>query len=265
MSRLDDIIAHKRREIESLRSQVRKKDVLAKAEAAPPPRQFQSVLSNGRPSVIAEVKRASPSRGVIAHDFDPDEIAKAYERGGADAVSVLTDEKFFGGRDEDVQSVRRSIALPILRKDFVIDPLQIAQARAIGADAVLLIVRLLGDTELRAWREAAASLGMDALVEAHDEIEVRRAVDSGATLIGVNNRDLSTFDVDLSTSERLRPLIPSGVVAVSESGIATPEHAARMFQAGYDAVLVGEGIVSAQDRSAAVRRLKEHAGAGTVR
>jgi indole-3-glycerol phosphate synthase len=215
--------------------------------------------------VIAEVKRASPSRGVITGDFVPAEIGKAYECGGADAISVLTDEQFFAGSNEHLKSVRRSIALPVLRKDFVIDELQVVQSRAMGADAILLIVRLLDDDTLRAWRELAASMGMDALVEVHDENEVRRAVDSGATLIGVNNRDLSTFGVDLGTSERLCSLIPSDVVKVSESGILAPEDASRMFRAGYDAVLVGEGLVASEDRAAAVRRMKEHAGAGSLR
>lgn len=265
MSRLDEIVAEKRLEVGALRMDTRERELRAGAANAPAPLGFRQALLKGRPSVIAEVKRASPSRGVIARDFDPEEIAMAYERGGANAVSVLTDERFFAGSAEHLKAVRRSIALPILRKDFVIDPLQTVEARALGADAILLIVRLLDDISLRAWRELASSMGMDALVEAHDEVEVRRAVDSGAALIGVNNRDLSTFSVDLGTSERLRHLIPSDVVAVSESGLTTPEHATRMFQMGYDAVLVGEGVVAGQDRAAAVRRLKEHAGAGSLR
>lgn len=265
MSRLDEIVAQKRREVKTLRASVRERDLQAAAEGAVLPRSFRAVLLNGRPSVVAEVKRASPSRGIITNDFAPVEIATAYERGGADAVSVLTDETFFSGSNEHLKAVRSAIGLPVLRKDFVVDPLQIVEARSLGADAILLIVRLLDDISLREWRELASSMGMDVLVEAHDEIEVRRAVDSGATLIGVNNRDLSTFSVDLSTSERLRHLIPSGVVAVSESGISMPEHAARMFRAGYDAVLVGEGVVTAHDRAAAVRKLKEHAGSGPLR
>jgi indole-3-glycerol phosphate synthase len=265
MSRLDDIVAQKRGEVAALRLNGRERELWAEADAASAPRKFRDALMAGRPSVIAEVKRASPSRGVITDDFAPVEIGKAYERGGADAVSVLTDERFFFGSNEHLRAVRRSIALPVLRKDFVIDALQVVEARALGADAILLIVRLLDDGSLRAWRELAASMGMDALVEVHDEHEARRAVDSGATLIGVNNRDLATFKVDLETSERVRHLIPSDVVKVSESGIQSPEDAARMFRAGYDAVLVGEGLVTAEDRALAVRRMKEHAGAGSLR
>jgi indole-3-glycerol phosphate synthase len=265
LNRLEEIVAEKRREVDALRRSKGEESLSREAALAPPTRGFRSALVSGRPSVIAEVKRASPSRGVLLSEFDPAAIAADYVRGGADAVSVLTDRRFFAGSNDHLAAARDAIPVPVLRKDFIIDPLQILEARALGADAILLIVRLLDDTMLRTYHALASGCGMDVLVETHDEREVLRAVDAGASLIGVNNRDLSTFVVDLARSERLRPMIPAGVTTVSESGILLPEHAKRMVEAGFDAILVGEGVVKAPDKAMAVRRMKDHAGAGPLR
>lgn len=265
MSRLDEIVAQKWREVESLKDRQSLDHLQRAAASAAKARSFRSALDRGRPAVIAEVKRASPSRGVLAGELDPAHLAQSYAGAGADAVSVLTDERFFRGSNADLLAVRSAVDVPVLRKDFIVDPTQIYEARALGADAVLLIVRLLDDRSLVAFLEGASSLGMDALVEVHTEEEARRAVDAGARIVGVNNRDLATFQVDLGVSERLRPLIPTGVTTVSESGVLVPDDALRMFRAGFDAVLVGEGLVTAREPGEALRRLKDHARTGTLR
>ena len=211
-------------------------------------------------SVIAEIKRASPSRGVFPVQVDPPAVARAYLDGGAGAISVLTDEPFFHGSLADLAAAaavahERGRPAPALRKDFVIDPYQIVEARAHGADAVLLIVAALDDPALRSLLACARDYSLDALVEVHDERELDRAVVAGASLIGINNRDLRTFEVDLAVTERLAPQAPSDVVLVGESGIFTAAHATRLARAGVRAVLVGEGLILAPDRAAAVRAL----------
>jgi indole-3-glycerol phosphate synthase len=193
--------------------------------------------------VIAEVKRRSPSAGAIREEADPVETALLYEKGGASAISVLTDLEYFGGTLGDIERVTSHTKLPVIRKDFIIDELQILEARNAGASAVLLIVRLLGRESLRALRDIAHEAGMVALVEVHDDEELDIAIDSGARIIGVNNRDLDTLTIDLAVSERLIPRIPKGVTAVAESGLRSPDDVRRMADAGADAVLVGEALM----------------------
>lgn len=225
------------------------------AHAAAPTRDFSAALQGPGLSVIAEVKRRSPSAGDIAPSLDPARLAREYASGGAVALSVLTEPAFFGGSTEDLGAARNAVDLPVLRKDFVVDPVQVWESRAIGADAVLLIVAVLDDSVLRSALEAADEAGVGVLVEVHDEAEVDRAIGCGARMIGVNNRDLSTFEVDVSRAERMKDLLPAGIVTVAESGVTTPEGAARMAAAGYDAVLVGEAAVRAADRAGFIRRI----------
>lgn len=230
----------------------------AGARRAAPARDLAAALSGPGLAVIAEVKRRSPSRGPIDPDLDPAALAAAYERGGAAAVSVLTEPDHFGGSLADLAAVRDAVAVPVLRKDFVLHPAQVWQARAAGADAVLLITAVLDDALLAVLLEAAGEAGLTALVEVHTPDEARRAAGAGAEVIGVNNRDLGTFEVDPATAERIRPLL-GDAVAVAESGVSGPALAARMAAAGYDAILVGEAAVRAPDPAAFVAGL---AGAG---
>jgi indole-3-glycerol phosphate synthase len=206
--------------------------------------------------VIAEIKRRSPSKGDLAPDLDPASLAKAYVHGGAAAVSVLTDREFFGGSAEDLQSARAAVDVPVLRKDFVVSELDVCDARVMGADAVLLIVAALRDPELVKLHDLATDLGMDALVEVHDEIELKRAIAAGALIVGVNQRDLKTFEVDRNLARDLAEQMPADVVKVAESGIRGRQDAAALRAAGYDAILVGETVVTAADPAAAVRELE---------
>jgi indole-3-glycerol phosphate synthase len=201
------------------------------------------------------VKRASPSKGTIAEAFDPLAIARRYEAGGAAAVSVLTEKHFFRGDDSYLTEIRNVIGLPVLRKDFIVSERQVVEARALGADAVLLIAAILGDGAMRRLSRLAGELGMQSLFEAHDETEAKRVTDCGAQIVGINNRDLHIFEVSLTTFERLRPLIPEGALAVAESGIQTKDDALRMKDAGADAILVGESLMKAKDGAALVRAL----------
>ncbi len=222
----------------------------------PPPPDFRAALSAPGLSVIAEVKRRSPSRGSLAADLDPVLQSKRYAEGGASAISVLTEPSHFGGSNADLEAVRNSVSVPTLRKDFTLDPVQIWEAKAIGAGAVLLIVAILDDDTLAALHAEASLAGLAALVEVHSEEEAERALAIGAEIIGVNNRDLSTFETDLATAERIAPLIAGVAVKVGESGIHTAPDARRMAAAGYDAVLVGESLVRSQDPSALIRQLR---------
>lgn len=222
--------------------QSRRTELLDAAQAQPAPRDFARALVGPRLSVIAEVKRRSPSRGVIDAAVDPVGLAQQYEAGGAAAISVLTEPTFFDGSLHDLECVRRDVALPVLRKDFILDEAQIWEARAAGADSVLLIVAALEGSQLAELLAAARAVGMEPLVEVHTAADVEVALGAGARIVGVNNRDLTTFEVDLATAEALRVEL-GDVVAVAESGIWTSDDAARMHAAGYDAVLVGESLV----------------------
>lgn len=237
----------------------RRNELRAEAESAPPARDFAEALaSGGTVSVISEVKRRSPGAGEIRPGLDPAELAASYEARGARALSVLTDREYFGGSLDDLAAARSAVSIPTLRKDFTIDEVQVDEARAAGADAILLIVRILDDGRLRALRERAEALGMAALVEVHHASELERAVRSGATVIGINNRDLSTFTTDLAVTERLLDSLPPGAVVVSESGIRTADDVARLGTAGVDAVLVGESLLRALDPGAMVAELSGH-------
>lgn len=230
----------------------------ASATDAPVPRGFAAALrrDEGELAVIAEIKRRSPSKGDLAADLDPEAVARAYAAGGATCLSVLTDAEFFGGSAADLRAARAATDLPVLRKDFTVCEADVYGARAMGADAVLLIVAALDGDELARFHSLVLNLGMDALVEVHDETEVRRALDVGATLIGVNQRDLVTFAVDTDRAVRVASAIPAGVVAVAESGIDGAIAASRLAGAGYRAVLVGETLVTAPDQAAAVRAMR---------
>ena len=228
----------------------------AAAMAAPAPRDLHAALAEpGRVSLIAECKRRSPGAGDIRPHLDPARLAKAYARAGASAMSVLTDAPHFGGSNEDLRAARSAVDLPILRKDFTLDPLHVLEARAIGADAVLLIVRILSDESLAALGACARDLGMSALVEVHDEVELDRAAAVGARIIGINNRDLSTFRTELDTTLRLLERVPPEVLVVSESGIRDAADVARLGEAGVDAVLVGESLLRASEPGSAAAAL----------
>ncbi len=232
------------------------KPLLAAAHAMAPARPFAAALAAGDGlAVIAEIKRRSPSRGDLARDLDAAELARAYEGGGAAALSVLTDAEFFAGSPADLAAAHTACGLPVLRKDFTVDRRDVLDARLMGADAVLLIVAALDDTELRDLLALATDLGIDALVEVHDEIEADRALAAGATLVGVNQRDLTTFAVDRTLARRLRSRLGPDVVAVAESGVTSPGDAAELAGAGYHAVLVGEALVTSADPAAAVRAM----------
>jgi len=218
-------------------------------------RDFRDALTARTPAIIAEVKKASPSKGLLQADFDPARIAAAYERGGASALSVLTDESFFQGSLADLQSARAAVSLPVLRKDFTISNTHVLEAAAHGADAILLIVAILTERQIRDFREAAARYRMAALVEVHDEAELDKAVASGAGMVGVNNRDLRTFEVHLETSLNMAKYIPANVLKVSESGIFTAAHIRELSAAGFDAFLVGESLMKSGDPTASLRAL----------
>jgi len=258
---LDGIVAaHRDRAATDPRSRA---DVLDTARHAPAPRPFRQALAAATGvAVIAEVKRRSPSKGDLAPGLDPATVAAQYEAGGATCLSVLTDEAHFGGSADDLASARAATGLPVLRKDFTVDEIDVCDARLMGADAVLLIVAALDDAELRALHQLAAELDLAALVEVHDAAEVDRALAAGADLIGVNQRDLMTFAVDTERAVDLAAALPSGVVRVAESGITGPNDVMVLADAGYDAVLVGETLVTSGDPTAATAGL---VAAGTGR
>jgi indole-3-glycerol phosphate synthase len=243
---LDDIIETKRYEV-AARKERRPRAELERALAAlPPTRDFKAALTAGG-AIIAEVKRRSPSCGLLRADFDPVRIAREYEEHGAAAVSVLTDETYFGGSDADLTAVKESIRLPVLRKEFIIDPYQILEARVIGADAILLIAAILSEEQLRTCRELAALLGMASLVEVHDREELDMALSAGTEIVGINNRNLRTFKTDIQTSLELALLIPADRIVVSESGIRTRTEIETLAKAGVRAFLIGETLVTAPE------------------
>jgi indole-3-glycerol phosphate synthase len=243
----DEIVRHRRaRPVELVRAEV---------ALAPAARDLADALGRPGVSLFAEVKRASPSKGLLRHNFDAVALAHAYEANGAAAISVLTDQHFFQGNLSQLQAVRQNVGLPVLRKDFILAPYQVYEARAAGADAILLIVAALGDSDLRKLHTLARELGMAALVEVHNEAELERALKVQPRIVGVNNRDLRTFAVDLDTTARLRPLIPRDVLLVAESGVHTAADVARLAAIGADAMLVGESLVRARDVGRKVREL----------
>lgn len=263
---LEEIVAAKRVELARARERTSPAEMAARAEALrEPTRGFRETLVRHEPpAVIAELKRRSPSKGEIRPGFDPVACARDYAAGGAACLSVLTDERYFGGHLDMLRAVREAVALPLLRKDFTIDVYQIDEARVAGADAVLLIAGILEDEALAAFARRARKLGLDALVEVHDEVELERALATGADLVGVNNRNLATFEVDLGTTARLAGRIPPGrdVLLVAESGIDGHADVERLFQAGARAFLVGESLMRQRDVVRALRELRGQGGAG---
>lgn len=253
---LDEILKHKRREVAEARQRAPLAELRSRAGGAPPPRDFRSALSaRADVALIAEIKRASPSAGLLRSDFDPAAIALAYHAAGAAALSVLTDRRFFGGELGFIALAKAAAPLPALCKDFIIDASQVYEARAAGADAVLLIVRILSDAELADLLGLTHELGMAALVEAHNADELDRAVRSGAPLVGINNRDLDTLTIDLATTEALAACVPPDRVLVSESGVACRSDVERLAASGVDAVLVGETLMKSRDVAAAAKGL----------
>lgn len=255
---LKKILDTKAEEVAHRRSRMKLADVRARAADQPDARGFAArvvTLAASGPAVIAEVKKASPSAGVIREDFKPAEIAASYEAAGAACLSVLTDEQYFQGSDFYMQEARAACALPVLRKDFLVDPWQVFESRLLGADCVLLIVAALSRGQLQDLDGLAREAGLDVLVEVHDENELADALATNATLVGVNNRDLHTFTTDLGATERLRPLLPEGRTMVTESGIHSREDVARMQACGVGAFLVGEAFMRRDDPGAGLREL----------
>ena len=250
---LGSIVAEARERVSGLRS--RESELIQAAEREPPVSGFAKALDEASVAVIAEVKRRSPSKGWINADISASDQACAYARGGAAAISVLTEPAHFGGSNEDLLAVRQAVAVPVLKKDFHVDPIQLIEARAIGASAALLIVRALSPANLTVMTSTARQLALEVLVEVRDEHELERALDAGATIIGINNRNLETLQIDPATSERLLRLVPPSVIAIAESGVSERADVERVARAGANAVLVGSVISAAQDPSAAVAAL----------
>ena len=254
---LETIVETKKREVADRKAAKPPAELEKMIAGIPPTRDFKKALSTAEWAIIAEVKRRSPSRGVLRADFDPVRIAMEYESHGATAVSVLTDVTFFGGSDADLTAVKDAVTLPVLRKEFIIDPYQVYETRAIGADALLLIAAILTEGQLREYRDLAASLGMAALVEIHNGTELEKALGAGAEIIGINNRDLKTFQTDLQTTLALAPLIPADRIAISESGIRSRGEIEALLKVGTRAFLIGETLISAPKIGPKLKELLE--------
>jgi indole-3-glycerol phosphate synthase len=249
------LVVEARQDLQRRRALVSGQDQFERTVAAYTPKDFAGALRGPRLAVIAEMKQRTPIMGVLTDEYRPADLAHAYTDGGAAAISVLTHMAGFGGRPEHMLAVRAATTLPLLRKDFVTDPFEIAEARAAGADAVLLIVAALDRAQLAQLIAVARSRGIEALVEVHDEPETHAALEAGALLVGINHRDLHTFAVDLALTERLRKLIPDGVLVVAESGIRTPDDARRVYEAGANAILVGETLMRSDDPAQRIKEL----------
>lgn len=257
MSILAKIIANKREEVEAKKQRLSKEALMMRADFVAQSRDFRNALARPGLSLIAEIKRTSPSRGILRNDLDPGVLAIGYETAGADAISVLTDRQYFGGDLDDLVTARTVARIPVMRKDFVVDEYQVVESKAYGADAILLIAGLHDEETLAGLLALCSDIDLAALVEVHTEEEAAKAVTAGADIIGVNNRDLKTFDVDISVTERLLPGLPEGVLKVSESGISGKRAARRAREAGADAVLVGESLVKSDNMQAQINRIKQ--------
>ena len=253
---LDDIVATKQQEVENAKAELPLEDLRARLASHLTERNFQKAIHQpGKLSLIAELKRKSPSKGMLCERFDPVSLAQQLQEAGAAALSVLTDEVYFGGHLDFLRDAKQFTELPVLRKDFIVDPYQVYEAAFYEADAVLLIVRILTEEELTLCMQAADTLGLEPLVEVHSELELKVALRVGAHVIGINHRDLRTFQINASLTEQLLPQVPAGKVIVSESGIQKPEDVKRMQQLGVHAVLIGETLMTAPDAAAKVREL----------
>jgi len=255
MNILDEICAYKREEVKNRSKRASLSEMERCAREAEAPLDFKGALRAAGINVIAEVKKASPSAGIIRKDFDPVRIARQYQQGGSAALSVLTDEKYFQGKLDFIRRIKDAVRLPALQKDFIVSSWQIYEARSVGADCILLIVRILTDDELREFLDCAASLGLAALVEVHDEAELQRALAVGAEIIGINNRNLSDLSVDIHTTARLAPVIPEGKLLVSESGIKTASDIQLLRETGVNAFLIGESLLRSEHPGEALRDL----------
>lgn len=265
MTILDELADYARVRVKAAKKEVPVEEMRRAAEEAAAQtregRRLDAALSGNGMHFICECKKASPSKGLIAPDFPYRAIAREYEEAGADAISCLTEPKWFLGKNEYLQEIAAEVSIPVLRKDFTVDPYMIWQAKVLGASAVLLIVALLDQSELSEYMEMAGELGLSALVEAHDEREIEQAIDAGASIIGVNNRDLKTFHVDTGRSAKLRSLVPEDVIFVAESGIKTAEDVAALSSIGVNAVLIGETLMRSADKKAMLQEMKNAAGA----
>ena len=257
MGVLDELNAGARADMEERRALVGQDELARRIESMPDTRDPLPAFRAPGIAIIAEVKRSSPSKGHLAEIADPAALAEAYARGGADAISVLTEKHRFGGSLQDLEAVRARVQIPVLRKDFITDAYQLYEARAAGADLALLIVASLSETDLDSLHATALDLGLTPLIEVHTDEEVRRAADLGAALIGINNRNLKTLEVDIATFARLAPLVPQGAVLVAESGVGTPDDVRTFAEAGADVALIGEALVTGGDPVAGVRAMKE--------
>ncbi len=255
---LDAIVSDKRVEVEASKVRRPLADLQERIELVDPPRDFRAALRKPGISLIAEIKRASPSKGDMLPGVEAIQLAALYEANEARAISVLTDQKYFKGTLEDLTAVHQQVAIPCLRKEFIIDPYQIYEARAAQADAILLIVRILDDVQLKEYRQLAESLGMGVLVETHTKPEIDRAIESGAHIIGINNRDLDTLEVDVMRSLELKRHVPGGHTLVSESGIYTRRHVKLLEEGGVDAILVGESLLTSGNIQEKIQELLGH-------
>jgi len=258
---LDEIVEQKKKEIIADRQSVSISQLEKMILGVSPPRNFiNPFLNSSTITIIAEVKKASPVKGLLCHNFDPAKLALDYQDGGAGAISVLTDKKYFQGNKGFIEIVRENVDLPVMRKDFIIDRYQVIESRAIGADALLLIASLLDEKELKELLTLTRSLGMEALVEVHDQPELEKALSVGATVVGINNRNLRNFSVSISTSLNLAQYVPVDVVMVSESGIGTKEDIESLIDAGFRGVLIGESLVKSSNPAAKIRELRGKSG-----